>query len=33
MGIEEQCVLSEKDKDKKIASIILNRPETLNAIV
>lgn len=31
MGMEEQWVLFEKDKEKKIASIILNRPETLNA--
>lgn len=31
MGNEEQWVLFEKDKEKKIASIILNRPETLNA--
>ncbi len=31
MGMEEQWVLFEKDKERKIASIILNRPETLNA--
>src|SRR3990172_1354943 len=31
MENEEQWVLFEKDKERKIASIILNRPETLNA--
>ena len=31
MGMEEQWVLFEKDKERKIASITLNRPETLNA--